>query len=128
MVNKSVFLKAGLIALITVLLDAGTHFYFSHPFETIDYFGLKFGIAFIVAILVYPKVKKDLQGMVIGATIFALAFQTVYVINDNIPFVNLTRAVEVFGITGGLEVGIAFFFIHLVSFLVGIVIVKRFLK
>ena len=127
--NSSILFKAGLISLIVVVIDYAVHFYYSSPIETPEYFQFKFIVAFLLtSIFIYNTFKKNIAEMALGALAFAGVFHIVYAFNADSVFFPIIRATEVFGIEGYLEVGAIFFGVHMIGYLIGFMLVKKYIK
>ncbi len=115
-------LKSLIIAVIAIAFDLLIHFFFSEPFETLEYFGFKFLIAFIVAFVLYGVLSETRLLKALHSIIFASVFHIIY--SDALVggYLNINRATEAFGITGFFEVGTIFFIVHAIGFYIGLTV------
>ncbi|MFA5821055.1 MAG: hypothetical protein WC873_03065 [Candidatus Gracilibacteria bacterium] len=103
---NSIFKKALLVAIITVLIDFVFHYFLTNPMETLTYFVIKFLLAFTVATALFsykPLAKSKHPYLIIFITglIFSALMSTYYraweLGEAYAPFGS--RAPDIFGIT-----------------------------
>lgn len=117
-------LKSLIISFVAVfLVDLVVHFFFSAPFETASYFGFKFLVAFVVAYFTYPVLTKT-----VSALVFTSIFHIIYSGALIGGFLDINRAIIVFGITGFFPVGTIFFIVHGLGFLLGLFVAEKVIK
>lgn len=117
--------RALLISLFAIMFDALFHFIFSKPFESLPYFGAKFVVYSIFALLFLLIIRKItfLKSFIAGVIVASL-WGTYYNILPPIlhysPFGIPLYGLSVLGESNLLIVGLFFGVVHTFAFVVGV--------